>query len=346
MEKSLANNKPLVSIHLLNWNYRKYVDSILGSIKAQTYPNLDVLFIDNASDDGSYEYAQEKYPEFRYLKNDENLGYAGGHNVGLAQTRGEYVVLLNFDIVLKPDFIDKLVAVMEANPELGSAACKLYTYDFKENRFTDRFDSTGIEIFRSRRYRDRGQGEQDQGQYDDKLDILGPSGAVPIYRTAALQDVYENHGEYFDNDFFAYLEDIDLAWRLQHRGWKSRFVPEAVAGHERHLKGKTKSGFAGFRENRQQQSLFLRRMSTRNHYWLFWKNERCPHFWKDFIYLVVREKLLIAYQIFFEPKAFLSLFSALAKTGIILTKRRKIMETRKADWKEIAQLFSSSKRFY
>src|SRR5439155_16165933 len=136
----------------------------------------------------------------------------------------EYVLVLNPDTVLRPNFIEELIHALDARPDAASASGKLLRMD------STTIDSTGIVMLRSQRHLDRGADEPDIGQFDKPEDIFGASGAAAMYRRPALEDARIDD-EYFDEDFFAYREDADLAWRLRLLGWNSIYVPSAVALH-------------------------------------------------------------------------------------------------------------------
>jgi len=234
-----------VSINILNTNEREFLEKTLPLILDQTYPEYEVILTDNASTDGSVEYVREHFPEVRILQNEENLGYVGGHNRGIAETDGDYVMLLNADIFLKPDFLEEKVKAVEYADDVGSAEGKLLQIRPDEERFPDYkiFDSTGLAINRMRKNSDRAYGVEDVGQYDREEFVFGPSGATPLYKREMLEDIRIDD-EYLDSTFFIYREEVDLAWRAQIQGWKCRYTPKAVAYHVRGYSPKTPEEYA------------------------------------------------------------------------------------------------------
>ncbi len=212
----------------------RYLKRAIPLIFAQTYSEIEITLIDNASKDGSLEFVQKNFPPVRIIRNDRNLGYVGGHNLGIAETDGEYVLLLNPDIFMLPDFIEEKVKAIGYGHDVGMAGGKLLQIGPDETDFPEKriIDSTGILMNRMRKNYDRGYGEQDTGQYDREEFIFGPSGAAPLYRRKMLEDI-KIENEYFDSIFFMYREEVDLAWRAQLLNWKCRYTPHAVAYHIR-----------------------------------------------------------------------------------------------------------------
>ena len=169
-----------VSINILNTNERKFLEKTLPLILDQTYLNYEVVLTDNASTDGSVEYVREHFPEVRILQNEENLGYVGGHNRGIRETDGEYVMLLNADIFLKPDFIEEKVKAVEYADEFGSAERKLLQNRPDENGFPDYkiFDWTALATNRLPQKSDRASGVEATGQHGREEFVSARAGAT------------------------------------------------------------------------------------------------------------------------------------------------------------------------
>jgi GT2 family glycosyltransferase len=222
---------PKVSVLVLNYNGERFVKACLESIVAQEFPLCEVLFIDNGSADDSVRIAQESFPQVRLLSTGANLGFAGGMNFGINQSQGDLVLLLNTDVVLDRGFVGGMVEAIETDPALGSVSGKVYRLADRE-READILDTTGHVIFRNRLFTDRGEGEVDVGQYDEAQEVFGVCAGVGLYRREMLEDI-KLDGEYFDESFFLFLEDTDLNWRAQLRGWKCLYTPRAIAWHWR-----------------------------------------------------------------------------------------------------------------
>jgi GT2 family glycosyltransferase len=150
-------------------------------------------------------------------------------NRGIEAATGEFVALLNLDVVLEPAYLARCAAALAADPRLGGVTGKLRRPGDASPAI---LDTTGHTVFRNRRAVDRGERERDNGQYDAATELFSVCAAASCYRKAMLEDVAVN-GEYFDDDFFMYFEDFDLSWRAQLRGWHFAFVPDAIGTHFR-----------------------------------------------------------------------------------------------------------------
>jgi hypothetical protein len=208
----------LISVIVLNYNGKGFLNSCLSSLASQTYPDFEVIVVDNGSRDGSPEYIEENYPWVRLAKNDENLGFAGGTNVGIRAAKGEFIITLNNDSRADSRFIEELIKPM-ADPEVGVCAAKMLFPD-------GRINSAGICISRSGAAWDRGMFEPDRGQYEFVEEVFGACAGAALYRREMLDEI-----GLFDEDFFLYLEDVDLAFRARLAGWKCLYVPGARVIH-------------------------------------------------------------------------------------------------------------------
>ena len=163
----------LVSIIVLTYNSEKYINNCLESIKQQTYSNIEVLVIDNGSSDNTVSKIRNSKFEisnFKFIENSINLGCAGGNNLGIEESRGEYVVILNPDVVLDENYIKIIVTEFEKNSKIGSIQGKYY--QLNNGIKTKIIDTVGFKFFESGRIIDEGQGDEDIGQYEEKKDVL------------------------------------------------------------------------------------------------------------------------------------------------------------------------------
>lgn len=278
---------PKVAVSIVTWNNMQYLPDALASLAAQTFDDFSVIVVDNASMDGAAEFVRERYPEAVLIKNSKNLGFSRAHNQAIAYAAahlrkdGDLLLLvMNPDIVLEPDYLEKIVDQMTRRPEAGSAGGKLYRMlrtgedALASGEKTDIIDTTGIRMYRSRRIAERGVGERDNGTlYAKSEEVFGLSGALVMYRMQALESVaYKN--EFFDEDFFAYKEDVDLAWRLRRAGWQALYFPSAIAYHYRGAGGDKSLGNLATLFNRFKKSKTVNFLSYRNHFLLLIKNER------------------------------------------------------------------------
>lgn len=217
---------------VVSWNTAAHLPASLASLAGQTHPDLDVVVVDNASVDGSAEVVRRA--GVRLVRNPANLGYAGAANqaVALAREAGaEAVVLANPDAVLAPDCLAEAVRALQADPRRAAVQPKLWRAA-PGSRSRSTIDTTGHLAFSTRLFRNRGEGLADDGRWDAPGQVFGVSGALAVYRLAALDDVAVD-GEVFDADLFAFFEDVDLDWRFALRGWTAWYAPAATAWHER-----------------------------------------------------------------------------------------------------------------
>jgi GT2 family glycosyltransferase len=327
---------PRIAINIVTWNSLKFLPEALESIRRQTFSDFILLIIDNASTDGTVEFVREKYPGAAILRNTRNLGFARGHNQGVAYAKAHLkgtdplVLVTNPDIVLEPDFLEKLVDSVDRRPEFGSACGKLLKMrrvgegEFVEGEKTDTIDSTGLLMMKSRRVADRGAGERDAGQFDRTEGVFGVTGALGLYRLKALEDVGLEDGP-FDESFFAYKEDIDLAWRLRLSGHGALYSPAARAYHYRTAAGRARAGVREVVAGRRGRSQLIRRLSYRNHLLMLVKNEQGANFIRHFPRVLAYELGKLLYCLLREPASLRGLVSFLAMLPSVLRKRRSIM---------------------
>ena len=193
-----------------------------------THRDLEVIVVDNGSQDGSVEMVRERYPQFKLLDERENLGFAEGCNRGIAVASGEWIAMLNNDAVAEPGWAEALVAAAVAGPsELGMLQSLML---FKQR--PDVVNSAGIELDRHGGGIDRGEGA---ARSEAKLpaEIFCCCAGAAAYRRVMLEQVKLNSG-YFDKQHFMYSEDLDLGWRARLAGWSARYVPESVVLHRYH----------------------------------------------------------------------------------------------------------------
>ncbi len=211
------------SIIIPNYNGLRFLQPCLDALRGQTYPRelTEVILVDDASTDGSAAFVQAHYPEVRVVRLARNSGLAVGCNAGAAAATGDLLVMLNNDTEAEPGWLAALAAAATAEPAAGAFASKMLLYDRRDTLHTagDLMGVDGIP-------RNRGVWQRDEGQYDDRPVVFGGCGGGVAYRRAA----WEQAGG-FDARLFMYLEDVDLAWRLQLLGWSAVFVPAARLYH-------------------------------------------------------------------------------------------------------------------
>ena len=253
-----------VTACVVSYNTAEHLPGALESLLAQTHPDLHVVVVDNDSNDGSADVAR-RYGDVEVIANRINNGFAGGANQGIARATDGAFFVLNPDVRLAPDHIANAVAAMQDDDRIAAVQGRLWRMseaDHAQPAMVDghrMIDTTGHTAHTNRVFRNRGGGEPDDGRYDDPADIFGISGCAGLYRLDALHDVAVD-GEVYDEDLFAFFEDVDLDWRLKARGWRTRYTPDATGLHERG------GQFA-------RRSRFVERLSYRNWFLVVLKND-------------------------------------------------------------------------
>ncbi len=220
---------PLVSVIIPHYNGREILLRCLAALKLSRGVEMEILLVDNCSTDDSVQQAQEKYPQVRVVRAQENLGFAGGCNLGMRAAQGVYYLLLNNDAVVTEQTIASLVAYAEAYPEYAALQPKICSLS-NEGWFDyagaagGMLDVFGFPFARGRIFHTI---EEDYGQYDQEADLFWASGTCTLLRSRAIAQV-----GMLDESFFAHMEEIDLNWRLLLAGYKIGLVPEAVVYHD------------------------------------------------------------------------------------------------------------------
>lgn len=216
---SLSHN--IVTIVIVNWNGKKYLKGCLDSLQKQSYCDYEAIIIDNGSKDGSVEYIQQNYPNTKLFQLKRNMGYSVGMNVALEHSKNKYIIALNNDTTLDQNWLFALVKMAESDERIGSCQPKILS--LQNPAF---LDSVGLSINKDGESFQIGFQEKDTGQYNTVRELLGACSASVLYRRQALMQIGG-----FDQDFFAYFEDVDVALRLKKAGWKCMYVPTAIVYH-------------------------------------------------------------------------------------------------------------------
>lgn len=223
-----------VTACVVSWNDAAHLGPALDSLLGQTHPDLELVVIDNASSDDSAAVARLR-PDARLLVNRRNIGYSGAANQAVAMARDEHasqaLLLCNPDVRLEPGYVAAAVRALDADRRRSAIQGRLWRTS-TDPAGREILDTTGHLAFSARLFRNRGEGQVDAGQFSSADEVFGVSGALALYRVAALDDV-ACAGEVFDADLFAFWEDVDLDWRLQLRGWQAWYEPQARAWHQR-----------------------------------------------------------------------------------------------------------------
>lgn len=309
-----------VSIHIVTFNSAGDIVACLESIQQQTFRDFRVRIFDNASTDGTLDCIGGY--DVEVIRSKINTGFSRAHNELIRSSSSEFVLVLNPDAALRPDFLAEIARSLEARLDAASASGKLLRMD----RTT--IDSTGILMLRSQRHLDRGAGQPDLGQFDRPEDIFGPSGAAALYRRSALEQAAVD-GEVFDENFFAYREDADLAWRLRLFGWTSIYVPTAVAFHRRRVTP----------ERRASLPSAINYHSVKNRFLLRINNMTGSLYRRDFWRITARDVAVVGYVLFREWSSIPALFYPVRHFQRLWRKRRWIQSRVQRRGRDVEQWF-------
>lgn len=313
---------PLVSVGVVLWNSATHISTLADCIVKQQDAAIELIVVDNASaDDGLAEF-HARCPQLKVIQNDENRGYCGAHNQAICASQGKYYMPLNPDVALQPHYIAALVETLESHPDCGSAAGKLLRDE------SGVLDTTGLFLDRKRHQYLRGHGEKDKGQYDSDGEVFGVDGAAPLYRREMLERI-KIDGQYFDQNFFAHKEDVDLAWRAQIAGWKCWYNPQATAIHPRHFRP----------GHRATISAATRLHAVKNRYLLLLRNESSQGWRRDGIQILWYDLQIALYLLLFEQSS-LAAFALVQKLWPnIMIWRKQIQATQKARPEQLLEWF-------
>ncbi|MFN7170572.1 MAG: glycosyltransferase family 2 protein [Candidatus Omnitrophota bacterium] len=291
-----------ISIIIVTCNAIKIIKDCLDSVFLQDFKDFEVIVVDNNSLDRTKEFIKDNFPQVKLIENKKNLGFCRANNQGIEIARGEFILTLNSDVVLENNFLTELIkAAEETSRNIGMFSPKILKMDRKT------IDSMGIILTRIRRFYNRGKDGVDYGQYDDKKEIFGPSAACALYKREMLDKIKKNV-EYFDNDFFFLVEDVDLAWRANLKGFRGLFVPNAICYH-------LGNGSRMSKKRRQY-------LSFRNRYLMLIKNESRSHFLKNLGYFLIYDITRFFYLVFTNFFIFRAIFEIIYLLPKMLKKRR------------------------
>ena len=319
-----------VLVSLVTYNDEPFLARCLESVHNQTLP-VRVKIFDNASGDQTREIARRS--DVDLYESPSNRGYSHGHNQNLRGEDFETALLINADVILEPDWLEVLVAALDEVQGAGMAGGKLYRMDQTGQQVFRRespvLDSSGIFFTPSQRHFDRGSEEEDRGQYDRRHLVFGITGAALLCSKEMLEDLCLDQ-EYLDEDFFAYREDADLAWRAQLKGWKAVYEPQARAFHCRHV----------LPLGRRRLSALINYHSLKNRYLMRMKNLDPTVRWHCFPYMWLRDVGILAYVLCFEWSSLRAYREVWRLRHKFREKRRHVQGTRRAGPEDLARWFS------
>ena len=284
-----------VSVIIPNFNGMAYLDGVLSGLECQTVRNFEVILVDNGSSDGSCAFVASSYPWVHMIELPENFGFCKAVNEGIKASRAPYVLLLNNDIEVTPDFIEEMLAAIRRHKKAFSCAARMIQFHDR-----DRLDDAGNYYCALGWAYARGKGK-DIHTCEKEEKIFASCAGAAIYR----RKIFEQIG-YFDEEHFAYLEDMDVGYRARINGYENWYAPKAMVYH-------VGSGTSGSRYNH-----FKTRYSSRNNVYLIYKNMPLLQIILNLPFLIVGfgTKLL-----FFTLKGFGKEYLAGIKNGFQISKK-------------------------
>jgi len=323
----------LVSVTIVTYNCRGFIAACLESVFAQDHMPLEVIVVDNASTDGTLAELERYAGKLELIPSQVNLGFSGGQNLAIRHSRGAWVLALNPDALLATDFLSRLLAEVEAQGDatIGSACGRLLAMPENLDTAASRhLDSTGMYFTPELRHLDRGCREPDHGEYSQTEYVFGATGAAALYRREMIEAI-SPAGEFFDEDFFAYREDADVAWRAQLLGWKCLYAASARGYHVRTC----------LPSNRRALPAAINMHSVKNRFLIRIKNISGDLYRRHWLAITWRDLCVVGYCLLMEHSS-LPAFGLLRKHWKhAWEKRRWIQERRRASDAEMARWFQA-----
>jgi GT2 family glycosyltransferase len=247
---------PEVSVVIANLNGRQFLDRCLTTVLAQSHPSFDVIVVDNGSADGSAAFVRDRFPGVCLVALPRNVGFAEANNVGIRATDSRFVATLNNDTWVEPDWLANLVRPMLGDDRVGTCASKMLFA-----HAPDTINSAGVALDPVGIAWDRLGGAPSGADVAAPVEVFGGCAGAALYRRAMLNDV-----GLFDPSYFIYMEDVDLAWRAQLRGWRAVYVPDARVYHIHSATSREASPFKSYH-------------LARNKLWTIVKDYPSPQVW-------------------------------------------------------------------
>jgi len=244
-----------VAIIIVNWNGKRFLKNCLNAVFKQTYKNFDVYFVDNGSIDSSSDYIRKNYAKVKIVQLDKNYGFAKGNNEGIKEAfkdkNVKYIVCLNNDTVVDKDWLKELIKTAEKDEKIGAVSSKAYFSDKKTIQNAGLSYEPSLQINRlggiSIGY---GLTDKQVPELEKEIEIFAPGGVAPLYKRKVLEHIYKRDQEIFDEDFFAYAEDLDIGFRIKQFKYKCLLSPKAKLIHLHSMTGGSASKFKSYYSER------------------------------------------------------------------------------------------------
>jgi GT2 family glycosyltransferase len=323
------SDKERVSVTIVTYNSGRFIKRCLESVLAQRYPNKEIIVIDNASTDGTVDILEQFEDRCQIIYNDENIGFAAAQNQAIRAGTSAWVLTLNPDVLLLPNFIQALVEGGQMDAQVGAVCGKLLTilasFDLPDKPLVD---STGMYFTPMLRHLDRGSQEVDNGHYLQHEYVFGATAAAALYRRAMIEDVSIGD-EFFDPDFFVYREDADVAWRAQLMGWRCIYTPLARGYHVRNV----------LPGNRRALPPAINMHSVKNRFLMRIKNMTGDLYLRNWFSITARDLVVLGCCLVREQSSLKAFWYITRNWKQVIEKRREIMSRKRVDDDYIASWF-------
>ncbi|MBI1788189.1 MAG: glycosyltransferase family 2 protein [Acidobacteria bacterium] len=318
-----------VSVTVVTYNSGRFIKRCLESVLAQKYALTEIIVIDNNSTDGTIDILEQFEDRCNIVYNEENIGFAAAQNQAIRMSNGDWVLTLNPDVLLLPNFIQALVDAGRIDERIGTVCGKLLTmtstFDIPPKPLVD---STGIYFNPMLRHLDRGSQEVDNGHYLKYEYVFGATAAAALYRRKMIDHISFD-GEFFDSDFFVYREDADVAWRAQLMGWQCIYAPYARGYHVRNV----------LPGNRRALPPEINMHSVKNRFLMRIKNISWPLYRRNFVSITARDVAVIGCCLLWEHSSLRAFWFLARNWKRVMAKRREIQARRLVKPEEMATWF-------
>jgi GT2 family glycosyltransferase len=319
-----------VSVTVVTYNSGRFIKRCLESVLAQKYSNKQIIVIDNASTDGTIDILEQFEDRCQIVYNEENIGFAAAQNQAVGMSTGDWVLTLNPDVLLLPNFIQALVDAGQIDPKVGTVCGKLLSilsnFDLPDKPLVD---STGIYFTPMLRHLDRGSQEVDNGHYLNHEYVFGATAAAALYRRTMIDDIALD-GEFFDADFFVYREDADVAWRAQLMGWRCIYTPHARGYHVRNV----------LPGNRRALPAEINMHSVKNRFLMRIKNMSADLYRRNWLSITTRDLVVFGCCLLREQSSLKAFWYIANNWKRVRAKRGEIMRHKRVTDDYIASWFS------
>ncbi|MFH1245620.1 MAG: glycosyltransferase family 2 protein, partial [Candidatus Omnitrophota bacterium] len=309
-------------------NKKTYLKNCLESLLAQTYRPVEIIVVDNGSEDGSLDMLKERFGRVKLISNRSNALYCRAQNQGIGAAQGDYIICLNNDVVLEKDFVQKLAESAGIDRKIGMVCGKILLMD------KTTLDSAGQILGRARKPVERGYKQRDRGLYNQPGYVFSAGGVAPLYKRRMLEDIWVN-GQYFDESYGMFYEDLDIAWRANSLGWRGFYNPQGIAYH--HRGGTAKTGQPRLNILKRYDFTYLppelKTRLVKNRYMTILKNDCLKDVLINLPWIIGYEIKLWAYLVIFHPRLTIKIVNELFRQSKDAYKKRREIK-RLGIWKK------------